>query len=95
MKFSPLIFIAFFISAPECIAQTEYKKTEIVQTDEGFQLLRNGAPYYVRGAGGNEHLKELAYIGGNSIRTWSTANGQSVLDSAHKHGLTVLYGFVG
>ena len=92
MKLKSLIFIAFFISTSECLAQAEYKKTEVVQTDEGFQLLRNGAPYYVRGAGGNKHLKELAYIGGNSIRTWSTANGQAVLDSAHKHGLTVCMG---
>ena len=76
MKLKSLIFIAFFISTSECIAQAEYEKTEVVQTDEGFQLLRNGAPYYVRGAGGNKHLKELAYIGGNSIRTCQQLTGR-------------------
>ena len=37
-------------------------------------------------------MKQLSNIGGNSIRTWGIENGQAVLDSAHKHGLTVCMG---
>lgn len=57
-----------------------------------WQLLRNGNPYYVIGAGGETHLNELVEIGGNSIRTWGSENAQTVLDEAHKRGLTVLLG---
>ena len=75
-----------------CFAQSGHNKTEIINTDEGYKLLRNGEHYYVNGAGGDSYLKELADIGGNSIRTWSTENGLAVLDSAHKYGLTVCMG---
>lgn len=37
-------------------------------------------------------MSRLAAYGGNSIRTWGTRNGQQILDSAHKYGLTVLMG---
>jgi len=84
-------FLLYFISIG-CFAQSGHSKTEVVKTDEGFKLLRNGEYYYVNGAGGNGHLKVLADIGGNSIRTWATGNGLAVLDSAHKHGLTVCMG---
>ncbi len=34
----------------------------------------------------------IAAYGGNSIRTWGSNNGQQVLDTAQKYGLTVLMG---
>ena len=87
------IFLGFcFMSFSFCFAQSGHNKTELVKTEEGFKLLRDGGYYYVNGAGGNTHLKELAEIGGNSIRTWATGNGLAVLDSAHKHGLSVCMG---
>lgn len=67
-------------------------KVEIVKTQSGYQLLRDGKPYFVKGAGGDKYLGRLASYGGNSIRTWSTDNAQQVLDSAQKYGLTVLMG---
>ena len=86
------LFILFTLTIENLYPQGIYEKTEVVKTDDGFQLLRNGQPYYVLGAGGDTHLKELADIGGNSIRTWATGNGLAVLDSAHKLGLTVCMG---
>ncbi|WP_207423303.1 glycoside hydrolase family 2 TIM barrel-domain containing protein [Desertivirga brevis] len=67
-------------------------KVEVVKTTSGYQLLRDGKPYFVKGAGGNKYLSRLAAYGGNSIRTWGTDNAQQVLDSAQKYGLTVLMG---
>ena len=87
-----IFFICFSFVFSNCYSQSVYKKTEIIKTAKGFELLHNGEPYYVRGAGGDNHLKELANIGGNSIRTWTINNGQAVLDSAHKNGLTVCMG---
>lgn len=67
-------------------------KTEVVKTESGYQLLRNGKPYFVKGAGGSIFPDRIAGYGGNSIRTWGTRDAKKVLDSAHKHGLTVLMG---
>lgn len=69
-------------------------KVEVVQQPDGsFQLLRNGQPYYINGAGGTVKLEELKNYGGNSIRTWGiTSDTDKILDEAHKLGLTVCFG---
>lgn len=68
-------------------------KVEVVTTDSGFQLLKDGEPYYINGAGGTVELDKLKSYGGNSIRTWGVdANTEKILDEAHKHGLTVTFG---
>ncbi len=76
---------------------------EVVQTDRGYQLLRGGEPYFVRGAGGSSHIELLAESGGNSFRTWGAeeldprewpdGRTMSVMDRAHELGLTVSAGF--
>jgi hypothetical protein len=65
---------------------------ELRQTDEGWQLLRGGEPYLIRGAGGSGSMAELAAAGANSIRTWSIDGASDILDEAHRHGLTVTVG---
>ncbi len=69
-------------------------KVEIKTLADGsFQLLRNGEPYYIKGAGGTVKLEELKQYGGNSIRTWGiTKETDEILDKAHKLGLTVCFG---
>jgi hypothetical protein len=64
----------------------------VVKTDKGFQLLRDGKPYLIKGAGGSDHLDRLAASGGNSIRTWDAKGIRPLLDRAHKLGLTVTVG---
>ena len=69
-------------------------KVEVVRTDEGYALYRDGEPYPIRGAGmGVADFKRFVKHGGNSIRNWSTRGGkqdiQSLLDEAHASGLTV------
>ncbi len=66
---------------------------EVVKRDGRWQLLRNGEPYFIKGAGGTGHLDKLAACGGNSVRTWDTAQTDEVLDKAHALGLTVTVGF--
>ncbi|MBU2556000.1 MAG: hypothetical protein KKF98_16230 [Bacteroidetes bacterium] len=72
-------------------------KVELVKTPDQYQLLVNGEPFYIKGAGlefGN--MESLAKHGGNAIRTWRVNNGiqtgREVLDEAHKHGLMVSMG---
>ena len=76
-------------SVADAIGQT---RVILHSTESGHRLLRNGEPYFVKGVGGDSHLKTLAAAGGNSIRTWSVDNLDTILDEAHKHGLTVCVG---
>ncbi len=62
-------------------------------TDGNWELLRNGQPYYIRGAAGTGSLELLASSGGNSIRTWGVDNETlSLLDRAHANGISVTVG---
>lgn len=67
-------------------------KVEVKKEGAGYQLIRNGQPYFIKGAGGTVQLSRVAAYGGNSVRTWDTKNGKQILDSAQKYGLTVLMG---
>lgn len=74
-------------------AQSGPVHTSVEQTADGsYTLMRDGKPYYVRGAGGIEYIGDVARFGGNSIRTWSHDNAKEILDEAHKHGITVMMG---
>jgi hypothetical protein len=64
----------------------------VEKTPEGFRLLRDGKPYFVKGVGGTGSLAALAAAGGNSVRTWGADNLEAILDEAHRHGLTVTAG---
>ncbi|MDF2176886.1 glycoside hydrolase family 2 TIM barrel-domain containing protein [Aliiglaciecola sp. CAU 1673] len=65
---------------------------KLVKTDNAWTILRNGEPYFIKGAGGSRYLQKLAQSGANSVRTWSTDDAQRILDEAHQYGLTVMLG---
>jgi hypothetical protein len=64
---------------------------ELKKTEQGWQLLRGGQPYFIRGAGGDASLQALAAAGANSVRTWGDEVG-TLLDDAHALGMTVTVG---
>lgn len=69
-------------------------KVEIVPTPSGYQLMRGGEPYTIKGAGmAIEDIEAFAAHGGNSIRNWSTTGEYQdvteLLDAAHANGITV------
>ncbi|MBN1407428.1 MAG: DUF4434 domain-containing protein [Calditrichaceae bacterium] len=89
----PLIFLFLSISCTaQDISHTNPVKAEVKRVNNSYTLIREGRPYYIKGAGGSSRLAELARRGGNSIRTWSTHRAQAVLDSAQKYNLTVMMG---
>ena len=99
MRYLPGIIILVVMSA--CTTETGTAPTqsgvEIVKTDSGYQLVRDGEPYVIRGAGmGIDDIERFAAHGGNSIRTWTTVNAdqdtRALLDTAQKHGVTVALG---
>jgi hypothetical protein len=68
-------------------------KTELKKTADGWQLFRDGKPYFIKGGGGDGPMQVLVDCGGNSIRTWGVGNNtQELLDKAQKLGVTVTLG---
>ena len=60
----------------------------IVPQAQGYRLMRNGQPYFIKGVCGSSRLEELVAAGGNSLRTY----GPGGLEQARQRGLTVLLG---
>ena len=67
-------------------------KTEVVQQDGKWEMLRDGKPYFVKGVGGDESLKIVVDLGGNSVRTWGADDLGPKLDEAQRLGLSVTVG---
>jgi hypothetical protein len=90
MHFFALILSMFFSSS----AIADAVSVSIVEAGKGYQLLRGGAAYKIKGAGmASNDLESLARVGGNSIRTWhvekDVAKGLAFLDKADALGITV------
>ncbi|MEL6301672.1 MAG: glycoside hydrolase family 2 TIM barrel-domain containing protein [Pseudomonadota bacterium] len=88
--------LAFFIPGNSAVANIEPTSTAIPvtieETETGWQLLRDGKPYFVQGAGGDGDISKLAAIGANSLRTWGADDIGPTLDAAHAAGLSVTVG---
>ncbi|WP_404308528.1 glycoside hydrolase family 2 TIM barrel-domain containing protein [Neorhodopirellula lusitana] len=83
-------------------AMTEIGNATEVTIDQdsqgNFVLKRSGEPFFIRGAGGTDHLTELVENGGNSIRTWGIesldkqVDGKPLLDRCQELGIAVCVG---
>ena len=93
-----VLTIAFFSAEPAMGVDPSFPSAEPVPVsleqdgDGNYRIYRDGDPYFIKGAGGSSRLDLLVESGGNSIRTWNTQNADSILDEAHKRGLTVMLG---
>ena len=75
-KFLPFLFFILSISchlscsSPNSsnVAKTVYIK----DSPEGYQLMRNGEPYFIKGVSGSAFLNELVHSGGNTVRSAAT-----------------------
>ncbi|MFN3405197.1 MAG: carbohydrate-binding protein [Cytophagaceae bacterium] len=90
MKTKAIIFFQCLFIAFQSYSQAV--RVEIRSGTSGYQLLRGGQPYYVKGAGGTDYMSSIRSYGGNCVRTWGTGNAQAILDEAQRNGLTVLLG---
>ncbi len=86
-----LILIAFLLFETACNSG-KIQKVEVRQTDSGYQLLRDDKPYFIKGAGIEDHYAELADAGGNSIRTWGIDQWEEAFAMAEKYNFTVCAG---
>lgn len=62
----------------------------IKKNEKGFQLYKNGEPFYIKGAGGDYYFKELSEIGANTVRVYDTLNLELKLNEAQKYNLAVI-----
>lgn len=82
-------FIVLFFSN---LTFGQSSKVVVEKRNNQWELLVDGQPFYVKGAGGEKFLDKVVASGGNTIRTWGLENAQEVLDEAHKRGLKVMLG---
>ncbi|HEX8515151.1 MAG TPA: glycoside hydrolase family 2 TIM barrel-domain containing protein [Bacteroidia bacterium] len=89
-----LIWIFPWIFTPWTKASDNSKpsKVQVKKQGKNYQLLVNGAPYVIKGAGGYKYFNDLKKYGGNSVRLWSTIGAKEYMDKAHELGLTVTLG---
>jgi hypothetical protein len=84
------------VSAPASSQTTAPQQSatgvRLAKTEKGWELRRNGSPYFIKGAGGDGSCELLAKLGGNSIRTWGTEGLQEQLDDAQQNGISVCVG---
>ena len=87
-----LLSAALATAAPALPRATGPVKVTVRQANGRYELLRGGQPYFIKGAGGGQYPERLAAYGGNSIRTWGTAEAPRVLAVANQNHLTVMLG---
>jgi glycosyl hydrolase family 2 len=90
MSLRPLLVPVLFSALLSASAAAS--DVRVVSDGGRYQLVRDGKPYFIRGAGGDRFLDALAAVGGNSFRTWGDEKLGEQLDAAQQHGLTVTAG---
>jgi hypothetical protein len=65
---------------------------QLKHTATGYQLLRGGKPYFIKGASGIQRFDLIQAYGGNSVRIYSPNYADVMLDDAQRQGITVMFG---
>ena len=89
-----VFLLHILILMPALSVHAQAIPVEVVELEGGgWQLLRDGEPYFIKGAGGSASKEALAKAGGNTFRTWGVGPdlGEQ-LDEAQRLGLTVVAG---
>jgi len=93
MRTAGLLLAAILIMAGSGIVGEAAEGAAMVtlqKNEAGYRLLRNGQPFFIKGAGGTGDYAALASAGANATRTWQAD--RKSLDNAAKTGLSVLVG---
>jgi hypothetical protein len=65
---------------------------QVVHTSKGYELLRGGKPYFIKGGAGLQYFDLMRQKGGNSVRIYTARYADVMLDAAQQQGLTVMFG---
>ncbi len=83
--------VILFLGLFQSCSQEKIEATVFVRkTSSGYELVRNGKIFLIKGTSGNSNFKELKKAGGNTIRIYDTTNLVQTLDEADKAGLAVI-----
>ncbi len=83
--------LALPVTAKLSFAQVAQPDVRIVARSGGYTLMRNGQPFFIKGAGGGpQYLDEAVAAGANSIREWSVD--EVALEHVRQQGMTALVG---
>jgi hypothetical protein len=93
MRFAPAtLILASAFALPSATAEARAVPVKVEKTPTGYRLLRDGRPFFIKGAGGRSYLDVLKSTGGNAIRTWGEEDIGPLLDRCQELGLTVAVG---
>jgi Glycosyl hydrolases family 2, TIM barrel domain len=93
MRFTlSLVALAFAFPSAMAAEPSRPIPVKIEKIFDNHRLLRDGKPYFIKGAGGRSYLDVLKATGGNSIRTWGEEEIGPLLDRCQELGLTVTVG---
>jgi hypothetical protein len=89
-----LLILSFFaLCSSSCNSNPQQGSVvTIIQTETGYQMIRNGSPFTIHGVGGTTNLKKLKEYGGNTIRTWDAEGIEPLMDEASELGIAVVVG---
>ncbi|WP_053992568.1 glycoside hydrolase family 2 TIM barrel-domain containing protein [Mangrovimonas sp. TPBH4] len=79
-----------YVNQPSRHIMDENATVRIIETEKGYEIIRNGRPFYIKGAGGKPYFKELSEAGGNTLRLYDTINTAKILDEALKYDIAVI-----
>ncbi|MCB0841754.1 MAG: hypothetical protein KDE26_00630 [Bacteroidetes bacterium] len=86
-----LALIVIYVINPDYqIHSPENARVRLVKTDQGYQLLKDGEPFYIHGAAGDGSLERLKNLGGNSIRLYRYYHIDSLVQVADTLGISVM-----
>lgn len=86
-----IVFTQLSISCNSPAATPKNQKVQVFKTSKGYQLLRNGLPYYIKGvAAAPEFLREAREAGANTVRIYDTLHLDRTLDQAAELDLAVV-----
>lgn len=90
LLFTHFILVFFFCKCHSSRSANPEAIVQLVESDAGYQLYRNGEPFLVAGAAGGDQLNALAQAGGNTIRVYHPDSLSRLLDEAERLGLAVI-----
>ncbi len=88
--FTLLLFAAIFFSACSYNSGLGKKEVSIQKDSNGYQIMRNGKPFLIKGASGGYYFEELKSAGANTVRLYDTLALKQKLDLADRLGLAVI-----
>lgn len=82
------VSLLLFVSS----ASSQAIKVSLEKRGDSWVMLRQGAPYFVKGVGGHLNLATAKKAGANSCRTWGEKDLEAALSAAASNNLTVCAG---